>query len=92
MKLSYSPRARDDLDAIHDFIATRNPSGAVDVLAAIYKSVELILAQPLAAPAADRQNLRVKLVAGYPYKIFYRATDGMVEIVHVRHAARRSLA
>ena len=51
----------------------------------------MILAQPLAAPAADRQDLRVKRVAGYPFKIFYRTSAGLVEIVHVRHAARRPL-
>jgi plasmid stabilization system protein ParE len=35
-------------------------------------------------------GIRVRIIGRYRYKIFYAlAGDGAVEIIHIRHAARR---
>jgi toxin ParE1/3/4 len=34
----------------------------------------------------------MRIVADYPYKIFYRLGDDAVDIVHIRHASRRPWA
>jgi plasmid stabilization system protein ParE len=39
--------------------------------------------------ATDVGNVRVLFVGRYPYKIFYRLSGNDVEIVHIRHTARR---
>jgi toxin ParE1/3/4 len=45
---------------------------------------------PRAHRAAGREGVRVVSLGHYPYKIFYRVTLDAVEILHIRHAARRS--
>ena len=59
------------------------------MLAAIDRSLDLISQQPHGAQATDHPAVRMKFVADYPYKIFYRIGAGLVEVVHIRHAARR---
>lgn len=34
-------------------------------------------------------DIRVKILGRYRYKIFYSVGEDTIEIVHVRHAARR---
>jgi toxin ParE1/3/4 len=89
MKIRYSPLAARDIESIGSFIENRNPSGALKVLTAIYRAVNLIRNFPLSARATERPNIRVMMVAGYPYKIFYKVHTDLIEIVHIRHAARR---
>ena len=88
MRLRYTRRAQADLSTINDYLKERNPSGAQNVIRAIHRAVALIARQPLSARATDDPAVRVKLVAKYPYKVFYRVSD-CVDVIHVRHAARR---
>jgi hypothetical protein len=39
-------------------------------------------------PSAHRPGVRVVPLGRYPYKIFYRVQDGVLEILHIHHAAR----
>ena len=45
--------------------------------------------QPFASEQTDDPTLRVKIVLGFRYKIFYRIREDIIEIVHVRHTSRR---
>lgn len=45
--------------------------------------------QPLSGYATEDPTVRVRFLVQYPYKIFYRVRDATVEILHIRHAARR---
>ena len=67
----------------------RSPSGARNVLRAIYASIQLIAEQPLSYQRTDDPSIRVHVVHRYRYKIFYSVTGDMVEIIHVRHTSRR---
>ena len=40
------------------------------------------------SPSGAR-NVRVKVIVQYPYKVFYSVHAEQVEILHVRHSARR---
>lgn len=73
MRVRLTRDARDDLTGILEYIHERNPSGARNVLAAIDRSLDLISQQPHGAQATDHPAVRMKLV----------------EVVHIRHAARR---
>jgi toxin ParE1/3/4 len=44
---------------------------------------------PLGSEQTDDPTVRVKVVLGYRYKIFYRIREYGIEIVHVRHTSRR---
>ena len=87
MKVRYTERAY--LQQILDFLRTRSPKGAANVLTRIETALEGLLEQPLMGHATDVVDVRVLFVGRYPYKIFYRLSGNDLEIVHIRHTARR---
>ena len=92
MTLRFTPRARDDLREIMDYIAKDNPVGADRVGRAIFDARALIAARPyLGIRNARAPELRSRLVTRYPYRIHYFVEDADVWIVHIRHSARRPL-
>jgi toxin ParE1/3/4 len=92
MTLRFTPRARDDLQQIMDYIAKENPVGADRVGRAIFGACALIAARPyLGIRNARAPELRSRLVTRYPYRIHYFVEDANVWIVHIRHSARRPL-
>jgi len=92
MTLRFTPRARDDLREIMDYIAKDNPVGADRVGRAIFDACARIAARPyLGIRNARAPELRSRLVTRYPYRIHYFVGDADVWIVHIRHSARRPL-
>ncbi len=90
MKVRYRERALSDIDEIFQFINARSPVGARKVLHALADAIDEIGAYPLASPVSSDADIRVKILTRYRYKIFYSIVDDdFIEIVHVRHAARR---
>ncbi|WP_168192809.1 type II toxin-antitoxin system RelE/ParE family toxin [Undibacter mobilis] len=90
MKVRYRPRAKADIDEIFQYLNERSPSGALHVLSAIADAIDEIGANPDAWQATSLPDIRAKTVGRYRYKIFYAAVgDETVEIIHVRHTARR---
>jgi plasmid stabilization system protein ParE len=92
MTVRFTPRARDDLRQILDYIAKENPTGAERVARAIFDATALIAARPhLGIRNAKAPQLRSRLVTRYPYRIHYFVENADVWIVHIRHSARRPL-
>jgi toxin ParE1/3/4 len=90
MNVRYRARALADLDEIFSFLNERSPTGARNVLRTIADAIDGIAENPLAAPRTSETDIRVKILGRYRYKIFYSLVeDEFVEIIHVRHAARR---
>jgi len=89
MRVRYTLRARGDIDRIYEYLDKRSPSGAHNVLLAIYAGVQFIAERPEASERTNDLNVRVKVVRRYRYKIFYNIVGETVEILHVRHALRR---
>jgi plasmid stabilization system protein ParE len=92
MKIRYSRRASRDLEAIHEYLSKCSPRGAVNVMTAIFASVEFVRRHPEGAPAVSNMaGARGVVVHRYRFKVFYRvlAADELVEIIHVRHTSRR---
>jgi toxin ParE1/3/4 len=89
MKVTFQNRALFDLDEIFLYIHKRNPNGARNVIDAIHDAIAQIADFPLSTERTSRRDIHVKVVRKYPYKIFYRLGVDHMEIVHVRHAARR---
>lgn len=78
------------MDEIFNYLNERSPSGARNVLRAIADAVDSIAAQPLASRRTSDPDVRVKVIGRYRYKIFYAVVaNEFVEIIHIRHAARR---
>ncbi len=89
MKICYLPRAFADLEAIHSYIEKRNPEAAVRVTAAIAKSISGLVDFPEIGQTADEENVRVLRSAHHIYNIFYSILGEEVQILHIRHPARR---
>jgi plasmid stabilization system protein ParE len=89
MKVQYRQRALADLEDIYQYLEQRSPAGARNVLAAIHDAIGLLTEYPDSAERTSDPDIRVKVLGRYRYKIFYRIADDAVDILHIRHAARR---
>ena len=89
MRVRYTPEAFADRERIFEYLRERSPSGARRVLARIRGAVRLLGEQPYSGYQSNDPEVRVKFVVRYPYKIFYRVRNDVVEIVHIRHTSRR---
>lgn len=89
MRVRYHRQALADLDESYIYLAQRSPAGASNVLSAIYAAVSDIVQNPLGARETSDPSVRVKIVRRYLYKIFYGVKPDQIEILHIRHGARR---
>ena len=89
MRVRYTPEAFSDRERIFEYLRERSPSGARNVIASIRAAVTLLRDQPHTGYRTDDPDVRVKFVIRYPYKIFYRLRDDVIEIAHIRHTSRR---
>jgi toxin ParE1/3/4 len=89
MIVIYTRQANRDLEDILRYLSERSPSGARNVSRSISAVVESLADNPEIGLKTRRPDVRVRIVVGYPYKVFYRVRADEVEILHIRHAARR---
>ena len=89
MKVRYSPRATDDLIAIADYLAERNPVVARAVEARLRRTIDLLSEFPGSGRAlTQRPSVRVIPLTRYPYLVFYTVSADELCILHIRHGAR----
>jgi plasmid stabilization system protein ParE len=89
VKVRYAAGAQADRLAISVYLSERSPVGQRKVLLAILETVDHIAAQPNSGRATDVGSIRVRLVRRYPYRVFYRVADDTIEVLQIRHMARR---
>ncbi len=90
MRIQYRARSLADIDDICSYLEKRSPSGASNVLRAIFTGIQSIAENPYSWQMTDDSEIRVKVLHRYSYKIFYAILNhDTVEIIHVRHASRR---
>jgi toxin ParE1/3/4 len=90
MRVRYTPEAFSDRERIIEYLKERSISGAQNVVTSIREAVAQLGKQPHSGYRTDRPDVRVLFVVRYPYKIFYRVRDDVVEILHIRHTSRRA--
>jgi plasmid stabilization system protein ParE len=89
MRVVYTLRASADLDAILSQLILQNPLAALLLAERVDRSVQRAAMFPESAPlVAFGDNIRALTLARYPYRIFYRVRPQVIEILHIRHAAR----
>ena len=91
MKVRYRELALADLEQIFQYLSSRSPHGANLVLHAIHAAIAEITEFPLGAEQTSSPGIRVKVIGRYRYKIFFSLYSDAIEIVHVRHTARRPI-
>ena len=89
MTVRYRELALSDLDHIFRYLDERSPAGARKVIDAIHAAVGHVAQNPLSGRRTSDPTVRVKVVSRYGYKIFYGVEADAIEILHVRHGARR---
>jgi plasmid stabilization system protein ParE len=89
MKVVFTDEALANLDGILSFIASNYPS-IHDAFQSRLRSVVARIGDwpESAQEVADRPGVRVAPLVRYPYKVFYRSTGQVIEILYIHHAAR----
>ena len=94
LRLALKPQADRDINNQFEYIAKDNLEAAIRFYEAAFRAFDVLLTNPNIGPARDFENqqlkdIRIWLVKGFEkHLIFYRATDELVEILRVLHAAR----
>lgn len=84
----WTPEALDDLDALRDFVAARNPIAASGVVARVFRTVSLLAGAPSIGHAGRVPGTREFVVTRTPYFVVYRVAGGTLRIDRVIHGAR----
>ena len=89
MQVVWTEAALADLDEVLAYTAEQYPSLVDAVERCIRAVVERIGRSPESARVVEeRAGVHVVPLIRYPYRVFYRAHAGRVEILRVHHAAR----
>lgn len=89
-RLTWSPRAVRDLDAICEYVGRSSEEAARELARQIVALAESIPSQPYLGPAVaeyGRDELRERLI--HNYRLIYRLRGEDVEVAAVIHGARR---
>lgn len=92
MKLTLSPLAEKDIEAIGDYIALDNPARAVTFMAALYQQCCSISAAPQAWRLRPELGKGIRCCVYQRYLICYSAINDEVRIERVLHGARNVAA
>jgi toxin ParE1/3/4 len=87
-RLSFTPLARQDLDAIHDYIATDSPAAAGRWIDRLEAECGKLAAMPGMGRPREEFGAGLRSFAVGSYLIFYREYPDRLEIVRVLHGAR----
>ncbi|VIO70723.1 hypothetical protein CI41S_25350 [Bradyrhizobium ivorense] len=88
VKLRFAPRARNDIDDIHEYIAERNKRAATAVVRQIRLTCVLLARYPRLGRETDMPEVKVFPTSRYPYLIYHRITEQEIIIIHVRDGRR----
>ncbi len=90
MRVVWTPGALADLDDILGYTRKQFPQSAAPLEHRIRSTIDRVSQWPLSAIRFEgRQGVRVTTLVRYPYRIFYRVAEDYIEILHIRHAARK---
>jgi len=89
MKLRWTNPALQDMADIHAFIADQNPGAALKVARILRAQAEGLTAHPQMGRLGRIEGTRELVVTGSAFVIAYRVTETTVDILAIRHGARR---
>lgn len=88
MKLSISPLAEQDIEAIGDYIAQDNPARVVSFTEELYQQCLLIAESPVIYRERPELGKSVRSCAYGRYLIVYRVLDTEIRIERLLHGSR----
>ncbi|MGZ8401287.1 MAG: type II toxin-antitoxin system RelE/ParE family toxin [Methyloceanibacter sp.] len=84
MRVRYTPRARDDLQAIIEYLSSQSLQGARNVKRSLNGTIKLIGSFPDSGRLAGEDGVRVLPLGRYPYLVYWIVEAGEAWIVHIR--------
>jgi plasmid stabilization system protein ParE len=92
MKLVLTSLAVAELEEILAFLSEQSARGAANVEARFEKVFRMISEHPFGSQQVEnRPGVRRAPLVDYPYVIYYRIREDRVEVLRIRHGARRPL-
>ena len=92
MRIVVAPAAAQDLREAYEHIAKDNPSAADQVLARLVEIIGLLASRVFEGRTVTLRNGRqVQTWPVPPYRLYYRMSDEMLEVVRVYHQARQPI-
>ncbi len=89
MKTRLTRAAIADVAAIKSFVSRENSQAAANIVAHVYRQIQLLSHFPEMGQATDLDGVRRIPVGRYPYIVYYEVLNEEVIVHHIRHAARR---
>ena len=87
MRIRWTNKALDNLDAAVEYIAADNPMAAKKVAQKIWDSVQLLKAQPGLGRPGRVTGTREFVISGQPYIVPYLEKDGTIIILRIMHTS-----
>lgn len=89
-RVRYLPKAVQQLDAILNYLAVRNPGAARRVGEAIRRNIERIAHFPHSSRPSEVPGVRELPIVRYPFIVFYSVDDhaGEIQVLRVRHTSQ----
>ena len=88
MRLIWSPRAKDDLRHVGQYVAEFNTIAALALVRRLRQAAKALADHPHTGRLGRVEDTRELLVSGTNYILPYRVRDGRVEILAAIHASR----
>ena len=87
MRIRWTNKALDNLEAAVEYIAADNPTAAKKVAQKIWGSVQLLKTQPGLGRPGRVSGTRELVVSGLPYIVPYLEKNGTIVILRIMHTS-----
>ncbi len=92
MRIVYAPEAVDDLEAAVAYVARDNPAAAARLADRVFDRIDSLAAGEFDGPEhVLRSGESVRSWPVPPFRVYYRRSEGLLEILRVYHHARRPI-
>ena len=88
VSVSFSPKSRQDLIDIGDFIAKDSRANARRFVAKLMTQCQRIANAPMGYPSREDLAASLRMASMERYVVFFRVLDGVIRIERVLHGAR----
>jgi len=90
LNINFTPLARTDLAAIHEYIARDNPTAADTVVQRILQAVAILESFPLLGRTGEVAGTREFSISNLPYVAVYEIADeSQLDIITILHTSRQ---
>ncbi len=89
MRIRWTPKAEEDIELAHQFIAQDSLRAADELVDKLYAAALHLREFPKLGRLGQVRNTRELIVSGTPFYLSYRIEEEHIQILAVVHGARR---